>query len=136
MQFIKNLFKPKTLVEPDTTERQMRELLRENLNTVPIDVFYIDDPITALPVEKRLAYLKHFSELSKDDLLMQRIKYLINKQAIKTLGSGRDASIDMGGAMTINGIALVKDDIGRLATMHVKETPTIEKFDKFKMFPN
>lgn len=104
-------------------DRTVRDLLRENLATVPIDVFYIDDPMQKLPPEEKKLYLKYFADIQKDGRLPERLKFLINKQALLTLQSSHTNSsvFDIAGSMTMNGIAAVKDDIQKLAIMHVKE---------------
>lgn len=101
--------------------RTVRDLLRENLKTVAVDVFYIEDPITSLNPEDRKMYLQYFYELSLDKKLIERVKYLINRQANKTLKSSDGGTFDIAGAMNINGLALVKDDIERLGSAYLKE---------------
>lgn len=130
-----NWFKKKE--QPPQKTENIKDLLRENLNTVKVDVFYGDDPLIGLPPGERVSYLKHFHELSKDERLMERIKYLINKQALLTIQNVRekDGSWETAaGAMNVNGIALVKDDINRLSTIHIKELVTPDDdYDKYKV---
>ena len=128
---LKNIFKKKD------TERGVRELLRENLNVLPVDMFYLDDPITQLNKEERLLYLKEFADIYTNNKLFDRIKYHINKQAQKTLGNSRDGVQDIAGSMNINGMAFIMEDITRLANLHLKEStqPKEEEIDKFKIIP-
>lgn len=121
MNYFKHLFKKETEKEMISPERNARELLRENLKTIPVDVFYLDDPANNLTSEERKMYLKHFYELQIDKKLTERLKFLINKQANKTLGSSQGKEFDLAGAMTINGLALAKDEIERLSNMYIKE---------------
>ena len=114
---------PPTNAQP---ERYARELLRENLNTIALDVFYLDDPVMKMVGEERKEYLKYFYELSKSPILIDRIKYMINKQAVITLsmpskGGVTDSVFDMAGSLNINGMSSVKDTIDTLATMYKKE---------------
>lgn len=120
MNYLKQIFK-KEIEDTINPERSARELLRENLKTVSVDVFYLDDPANNLTQEERRMYLKHFYELQIDKKLAERLKFLINKQANKTLGSSQGKEFDLAGAMTINGLALAKDEIERLANMYIKE---------------
>ncbi len=117
-----------------TQERELRDLLRENLNLITVDMFYKEDPIIKLKKEERILYLKKFSDLSKDGKLIERIKYHINKQAQMTLAAAKDGTQDVAGSMNINGLAFVIDEIERLAKQYVKETTKkpetpLSKFD-------
>ena len=59
-------FRPRRQEEsPKEDGRQVRELLRENLKTLPVDVFYTDDPMLVLSDSERKQYLKFFYDLSK-----------------------------------------------------------------------
>lgn len=115
--------------------RVWKELLRENLGTIPVDMFYGDDPVLKLGGEDRKLYLKKFNDLMKDKDVMGRIAYLVNKQANLTLKHMKDGNTekeDMASAMNINGIALVKEDFERLGTMFDKEEGAPpEDFDRF-----
>lgn len=124
-QFIKDLFTKKE--EQPTYERQMRELLRENLATIAVDIFYEDDPIFALNSSERREYLLYFNRIIKDRKMIQRIAYLINKQAITTLKHSKDRELDMAGAMTMNGMGVLKDDVERLSQMFIKEEAEKDK---------
>lgn len=134
---VAHLFKrKKEPVQKQEDGRNVRELLRENLSTVSVDVFYLDDPLVELPQKERQLYLKHFYDLSRDEKFMERIKYLVNKQALLTIQNirNKDGSWDTAaGAMNINGIALVKDDVERLAAMHIKETVPEEDFNEYEI---
>lgn len=141
MQFLKNLFnKPDSgtgTVEKDP-ERLARELLRENLNTVSIDVFDISDPMLKMTPEERSLYLKHMQNLSEDKFLIGLIHMLINQQVAKTtLGGSRfpDPRFDFAGAMKIDGIALVENAINQRAAMYKKEQPVVEEFNRYSVFP-
>lgn len=114
-------------------QREIKELLRENLSLIPIDIFYIDDPIMQLNEEKRMNYYKKFFDIVSDKDIMERIKYLINKQARLTLQSSRDGTADAMGASCINGIASVKDDFEKLANSYIKETAPKAEFNKHKI---
>ena len=118
-------------------EKNVRDLLRENLNLIEIDMFYIDDPILGLSDEKRRLYLKTFFDLYKDKKLFERIRYHINKQAQKTLAYAKDGIQDIAGASNINGLAYIMDDIEKLANMYIKETSIKEEkpLDKFSIIP-
>jgi len=118
----KNLFKKKLKEETiSSPERDARELLRENLNTVSVDMFYADDPIILLNPSERKQYLSYFHLLLKDKKLMERIKFLINTQARMTLKGSKDGVFDMAGTMTMNGMTVIKNDIERLSVMFEKE---------------
>lgn len=123
--------------EPDeerkTVERQCKELLRENLGLVPIDIFYIDDPKLAVPQEKLVDYYRKFYEICKDKDVMDRIRYLINKQVRLTVDNAREGTMDGLGGININGMATVKDDFTRMANSYLKEMPTEEPFNKFNV---
>lgn len=125
------MFWKKNKVAP-VIEREWKQLLRENLDTVAIDLFHSDDPLLALNPEERKIYLKKFKDLVDDPDLMSRIKYLVNLQARLTLKSVKDgAEPSIAGAMNINGICLVKEDFERLSQMFDKETVPGEKFNRF-----
>jgi len=115
--------------------RKWRELLRENLNTIAVDMFYGDDPIVALTPEDRRLYLKKFYELMNDKQVMGRIIYLVNKQANLTLQNAKsnDEEASMAGAMNINGLCLVKDEIEKLGAMYLKENKPQDGFDKYSI---
>lgn len=129
---LNRLFKKKSNIERDS-----RDLLRENLNLVQVDMFYGDDPILNLNKEERIMYLKSFFDLLKDDKLIKRMKYHINKQAQKTLANSKNGIQDIAGAMNINGIAFIIDDIEKLSNMYIKETIVQEQkpIDKFAIIP-
>jgi len=137
MQFLTKLFK-----KPDsgsgTSDRLARELLRENLNTVAVDMFDVADPLLKMNPEQRTMYLKHMADLAKDDDLMNLIKMLINQQVVKTMYQGSqnpDPKFDFAGSMKIDGMACIKDAIEQRAAMHRKETPVVEEFNKYSVFP-
>ncbi len=48
------------------TDEDIKNLLRENLASIRIDIFYSDDPIIGMTEEERKLYLKKFYELSQD----------------------------------------------------------------------
>lgn len=128
------IFKKKKI---NDNERDVRELLRENLNILPVDMFYGDDPMLKMTQEEKIMYLKSFFDIYKDEKLIERIKYNINKQAQRTLGNSKDMVHDMAGAMNINGMAFVMEDINRLANLYIKETtkPPEKPLDKFSIIP-
>lgn len=129
---LNKLFKKK-----NNTERDVRELLRENLNLIEVDMFYNDDPMFLMTKEERILYLKIFFDLYKDNKLINRLKFHINKQAQKTLGNAKDGIQDLAGAMNINGLAFVLNDIERLSNLYIKETttPMETPIDKFAIIP-
>lgn len=115
-------------------KRAYKELLRENLNTIAVDVFYGDDPLVYLQGEDRKLYLKKFNDLMKDADILGRFMYLINKQAnltLKSMKDSNDENANMAGSMNINGIALVKEDFERLSNTFLKEDIPPEKFNRF-----
>lgn len=123
-----NLFKK----NKDNPKRDIRNLLRENLNCIEVDFFSSSDPLIQLTSEERKLYLKKFKDISDDKEIIGRIKYLINLQSKMILRSAKDGSdMDMAGAMTINGLSVVLEDIERLSTMFEKENIGPEKFDRF-----
>lgn len=116
-------------------DRLWKELLRENLNTVAIDMFYGDDPTVLLSGTERNLYLKKFYDIMNDKDVMGRIVYLVNKQAnltLKSMKEGRDES-DMAAAMNINGLCLLKDEIERLGKMYQKENVPEEDFNRYSV---
>ena len=126
-----NLFKK----QEERSEQHVRDLLRENLNLLSLDM-YLDDPLIGLSENERKLYLKYFFDLNKDLKLIERIKYNINKQAIKTLGNSKDNVQDIAGACNINGMAFIYDEINKLSNMYIKETTKPEEdFDKFDIIP-
>lgn len=126
---IKEIFKPKKEEERTQLnyEREMRELLRENLNTVSVDMFELDDPIVLLTPSQRREYLLYFHKLFNEKKLITRIKYLINKQAVRTLANSTNDKLDVAGTMKIDGMALIKDDVERLSNMFSKEEDELSK---------
>lgn len=116
-----------------SVERMEKDLLRENLNLVRVDIFYIDDPILSVAAENKVAYLKKFHDICKDTEIMERIKFLINKQALLTLQHSRDGTTDIMGSACINGIASVKDDFERMGSSYLKETAPTTNFNKYKI---
>lgn len=143
-----NIFKKKKEeeVKVDTIHRDIRELLRENLKTIPVDMFYSDDPLVGLDPESRRVYLKRFHDIARDEQVIARIKWLVNKQARILLYDSKTAAGEGGivdtrdldsGAMTINGIALVKDDFERLEKIYIKENapkPPMTRTEQFQVF--
>lgn len=103
--------------------KSIKELLRENLKTIPVDMFFLDDPLAQLSGTERIEYLKYFQILAGEKKLMERLKWLINKQARLIIENEKDSDTQAGlaGAMTLNGIAVVKDQIEGLAAMYQKE---------------
>lgn len=115
-------------------KRAWKELLRENLGTVSVDMFYGKDPLLSIPEGERMLYLKKFHDVVNDKDIMGRILYLVNQQAnltLKTMKDGNSDDENMGGAMNINGICLVKDDFERLASMHTKEGDPPKEFNPY-----
>lgn len=130
-----NIFKRK---KKNDSDRNIRDLLRENLNLVSLDMFYLDDPINKLSDEERKMYLKFFFDLYNSKELIQRIKYHINIQAYKTLGNAQNGVQDVSGSMNINGMAFIMEDIERLAKQHIKEStqPPEQPLDPFSIIPS
>lgn len=122
---IKQLFKKEE--EQLDFERNVRELLRENLNTVAVDVFTIDDPLFALNPAERREYLLYFNRLVVDKKLIDRIKYLINKQAQMSLKYSKNEKLDMAGALTMNGLGLVKDEVELFSKMFTQEEEDLKR---------
>lgn len=120
MQKILNFFKKEDKKE---VTRSQRELLRELLLSVNVDVFYHDDPLIGMSPEERKEYLQHFFVLARDEKLMKRLEFYINKQANVLLKNGTEADgkLDSSAIMTMNGITIVKNDIERLSGMFLKE---------------
>lgn len=106
-----------------TTKRLQRELLRELLSSVTVDMFYHDDPLLSMSPEERKEYLLYFHILTKDKKLMKRLEFFINKQANVLLknGTAEDGTLDSGGIMTLNGITMVKNEIEKLSRMYETE---------------
>lgn len=102
-------------------EREVRELVRENLQTIAVDVFQLGDPIIMMSPKERQQYLGYFHILVKEKKIIQRLQFLINTQANITLKNSRHGTLDMTGCMTMNGISTVKDEIERLSAMYEKE---------------
>lgn len=128
--------KPVEAPVPISPERAVRELLRENLAALEIDLFYSDDPLIKMDPKERTLYLKKFFDLFKDTFLMERIKFHINQQARKTIENSGKGIQDVAGAMNINGMAFIKDDIEKLANLYIKETTQPkEAFDRFQIIP-
>lgn len=117
---IKQYFKTEEPIDP-THEREFRSLLRENLKTVVVDVFYYDDPLNSLTGPDRKTYLQYFHLLLKDERFMTRLKFFINKQANITLKNSKDGILDAAGIMKMDGMGTMKDDIERLSGMYLKE---------------
>lgn len=114
-------------------ERVIKELLRENLSLIPLDLFYGDDPVIELNDTKRKKYLKKFYDIVNDKEIMERFIYIINKQVRITMQKSKDGTTDTYGAININGIATVKDDFERLANMYSKEDVPEKEFNKFNV---
>lgn len=120
-------------VEQKNKERDERELLRENLALVPIDIYYVDDPLLGIPPDKREVYLKKFHDLCEDKEIMEWFKYLINKQARTTLQMSMNGESDQAGAFNINGIATVRDMFLKLAQTYNKEHTPKQDFNKYSI---
>lgn len=114
-------------------EREYRELLRENLALVPIDIYYIDDPLVGVPPDKRLVYLEKFHKLVNDKDIMEWFKYLINRQVRNTMQTSMDSISDKAGAYNINGIATVRDKFQKLASMYQQESVPEQEFNQYKI---
>lgn len=116
--------------EPKLHEREMRELLRENLKTVAVDVFYYDDPLLTLNPEERKTYLTYFNVLVNDKKLIDRLKFFVNKQANITLKESIHNELDVAGVMKMDGINTVIDDMKRLSAMYLQEEAMKESMSK------
>lgn len=114
-------------------ERELRDLLRENLGLVAVDIFYLDDPSIGVPPDKRVEYNKKFFDICADKDVMERFKYLINKQARLTIQNSKDGTIDPLGGVNINGIASVKEDFEKFASAYLKSTAPVENFNRFNI---
>lgn len=137
---LKNIFKKKevkALVPKQNLERDVRELLRQNLNVLEMDIFYEKDPLMSLTKEQRLVYLKKFADMYIDEVFQSRVKFMISKQAQKTLWNSQDGVQDIAGAMEINGMSTIIDEVKRLANLHLKESaiPDSNPLDKFSIIP-
>lgn len=119
MKKIINFFKKKQ--EPIAHERRIRDLLRENLATVAVDVFYYNDPLLDMNPEERREYLLYFYKIVSDKKLIERIRYFINKQANITLKNSKDGTLDTAGCMKMDGMGTLKDDFERLSQMFLVE---------------
>lgn len=117
----------------ETQARDMKELLRENLDLIPVDIFYIDDPRVGIPPDKVLDYDKKFYDICRDKDVMDRIKFLINKQALITINGAKEGKLDALGGININGMATIKDDFTRLGNSYLKSIPNAEPFNSFKI---
>lgn len=117
-----------------TNERTARDLLRENLGSISVDMFDHDDPIMAMNPVERKVYLKYFNQIMTDKRLIHRLEWLINKQANLTLKHSKDGVFDVVGSSTLNGVAVAKNDIERLSAMFVKESaePEVPKVDNLR----
>lgn len=121
---------------PPDHARTARDLLRENLALIPVDMYYREDPLMKMNPQERALYLKKFFDLFKDTFLIDRIKYHTNMQAKKTLKESGSGIQDIAGANNINGMAFILDDIEKLANMHIKETAQPKpEFNKFDIIP-
>lgn len=115
-------------------QREMRELLRENLDLLPVDIYYIDDPKVGIPPDKLVDYYRKFYDICRDREVMDRIKYLINKQArIAIAASKETGNLDALGGVNINGMATIQDDFIRMANSYLKEIPSAEPFNKYNV---
>lgn len=133
---IKQFFSPEEK-EVFTTERSARELLRENLGSFSVDMFDQDDPIISMSPADRKSYLKYFHSIMTDKKIIQRLQYLINKQANLTLKHSKEGVFDVVGSSTLNGIAVAKNDIERLSAMFEKESaeppaPEVQQLQNFR----
>lgn len=132
----KKLFKKREDSLPEK-KAAVRDLLRENLDLIRVDLFNFTDPLITMDKDERMLYLKYFFDLYKDVKLFERIKFHINTQARKTLQTSASELNDMAGAMNINGLAFVMNDIEKLANMYIKESAaTIETpIDEYAIVP-
>lgn len=129
LKTILNKFKTKE----KTQQREIKELLRENLSLVAVDIFYIDDPKLLIPPDQIVEYYKKFFDICRDKDIMERIKFLINKQVRLTIEAGKNGKIDDIGGVNINGMATVKDDFMNLANSYLKAVPQAEEFNRHKV---
>lgn len=107
--------------EEESYERVYRDLLRENLNTIAVDVFHYDDPLLKLNPQERREYLVYFNTIVNDRKITDRLEYLINKQANMTLKNSLKGELDTAGVMKMDGLSTFKDDVERLSQMFLKE---------------
>lgn len=114
-------------------ERAMKDLLRENLSLVAVDIFYIDDPKTEVPPDKLVDYYRKFYDVVRDKDVMERIKYMINKQVRVTVENSKNGENDALGGININGMATIKDDFTKMANLYLQEVPTAETFNKYNV---
>lgn len=132
---IKQLFRKEAIEVP--LERKQRDLLRENLGSISVDMFDQDDPLIGMSPADRKSYLKYFHSIMTDKKMITRLEYLINKQANLTLKHSKDGVFDVVGSSTLNGIAVAKNDIERLSAMFLKEsaeppTPVVPQIPDFR----
>lgn len=131
---IQSFFKKEEIIEEQKTrERMIKDLTRENLALIPLDIYYVDDPLLGIPPDRKLDYLKKFSDLLADKDIMERFKYLINKQVRLTMQLSKDGHDTTLGSININGISTVKDDFQRLATSYMKESVPDQDFNRFNI---
>lgn len=119
--------------EIHSRDRDIKDLLRENLALVNLDIFYIDNPLLKVAPDQRLIYLKKFWDLCADPDIMEQLRYLINTQVRVTMQLSKEGVNDTLGAMNINGIATVKDTFEKLANTYVKENVPAPEFNRFKI---
>jgi hypothetical protein len=127
------LFFTKEEPQVQTKERSIKELTRENLALIPLDIYYVDDPLLGIPPDKRLRYLKKFADVVADKDIMERFKFLINKQVRLTMQASKDDRDTTYGSININGMSTIKDDFERLANSYVKESVPEQNFNKFNI---
>ena len=113
--------------ESEDIERTMRDLLRENLNSLSVDVFHLDDPIVLLNPSQRREYLLYFNKLVTEKKVIHRLEYLINKQANMTLLNSRSGQLDTAGVMKMDGLGTFKDDVERLSKMFLTEEEELNR---------
>jgi len=119
---IKAFFTTKEPEKP-SIKREIRELLRENLKCISVDVFHYDDPIMKLNPAERTEYLTYFHVLVNEGRIIERLEFLINKQANVLLknGTAENGELDMTAMMTMNGLTSFKNDIEKLSGMFLQE---------------
>src|ERR1035437_1168565 len=110
MQGIKTKIEEWFGTKKENRSRLVKELLRENLDLLPLDIYYIDDPRLEIQPDKLVEYDRKFYDICRDKDIMDRIKFLVNKQGRITIQHGfENGTLDALGSININGMATVRD---------------------------
>lgn len=105
------------------------DLVRERLKGVRVETAYLDD----MPKEERRDFLANAKDLHENQTLKTIAEHLQSEQIIFIAKEAKSQEHANFGRATINGIALVQDEVKRLAGIWDNETQLQESYNEHEV---